>query len=254
MDHSSRIIALNRVSTKPGEVQLGVYLGVSGPPEGVSRAPGGGHRDVVLRIRVGSDDDAARLLVAGVREVSITEWLSPIDYLRHAARRLRRPARSDSVTLASFWDLLESKLTEEGLPLGVDAEVRAVTGEPGQFFGRHDATEPEGRWTEVTPDGVWCAFRRGYGEAHWHPTIIAVNGEERSVLDLYDLDEWRWAVLARGRRLGSDEVVLTSSGSVRLTFPAPRQLRTAMDLLGVPSAAWGWDMQPGAPDVWALVL
>ncbi len=232
---------------------VGVFLGVSGPPEGVSRAPSGGHRDIVQRIRVASDNDAARLQVDGVREVSMAEWLSPIGYLRHAARRLRRPARSDTITLASFWDLLEENLAEEGLPLSVDAEVRTVRGEPGQFFGRHDAPDPDGRWAATAPNGVWCAVRRGYGEMHWHWAVIAVDGEERRALDLYDSDEWRWALLARGRRLGSDEVVLTSSGSVRLTFPAPAQLRAAMDLLGVSSAPWVWGRKPGAPDVWALV-
>ena len=115
---------------------IGAYLGVSGPPEGVLLAPTGGHRDIVPRIRVDSDDDAARLDLAGVREVSITEWLSPLGYLRHASRRLRKPARSDTFTLAGFWDLLEAELSREGLPLSPDADVRAVTGEPGQRIGR----------------------------------------------------------------------------------------------------------------------
>ena len=231
----------------------GVYLGVFGPPEGVSMASTSNYHDIVQRIRVDSDDAATRLHVAGVREVLMAEWLSPVNYLRHATRRLRSPARSDIVTLASFWDLLEAAVAEEGLPLSADAEVRAVTGEPGQFFGCYNAIAPEGRWTTVAPDGVWCAFRRGYGEKHWHPTIIAVDGEERRALDLYDQDEWRWALLARGRRLGLDEVILTEDESVRLTFPAPAQLRAAMDLLGPSTAPWTWDLQHGAPDVWALV-
>jgi hypothetical protein len=81
---------------------FGAYLGVSGPPEGVPLAPTGGHRDIVQRIRVDSDDDAARLHLAGVREMSITEWLSPLGYLRHVARRLRRPARSDTCYTRGF--------------------------------------------------------------------------------------------------------------------------------------------------------
>jgi hypothetical protein len=141
----------------------------------------------------------------------------------------------------------------EGLPLSVDADLRAVTGELGSFFGRHDATYPEGRWTTVVPDGVWCAVRRGYGERHWHPMVVAVDGEERRALDLYDFDEWRWALLGRGKRLGADEVHRISSGNVQLTFPAPEQLRAAMDLVGSPTAPWGWDIEPSAPDVWALV-
>jgi hypothetical protein len=128
-----------------------------------------------------------------------------------------------------------------------------VTGEPGPFFGRHNTTDPEGRWAPTAPDGVWCAFRRGYGESHWHPAIIAVHNQERRALDLYDHDEWRWALLARGRRFGADEFIPTSNGRVRLSFPAPRQIRAAMDLLGVPIASWEWALQPDAPDVWALL-
>lgn len=233
--------------------EMGSYLGVSHPPEGVSRVPAASNRDIVQRIRLRSDDDAAQLHYAGVREVSIAEWFSPIGYLRHATRRLRRPARSDIVTLAGFWDLLNAELAREGLPVGVDADVRVLTGAPGRFFGRHAASEPEGRWSAEAPDGVWCAFRRGYGEGHWHPTIISVDGEMRCAMDLYDLDEWQWAVLARGRRLGPDEVVDTSRGNVRLTFPPPNQLRAAMDLAGVPTESWAWDIQLGAADLWALV-
>lgn len=234
---------------------VGVYLHVSDPPEGIARASGGDHRDIVQRIRVETDDDAARLQLAGVREVSMAEWLSPIGYLRHAARRLGRLVRSDTVSLATFWDLLESELAREGLPLSAEADVRAVTVAPDseQFFGRHDAVNPEGRWTAVAPDGVWCASRRGYREQHWHPTIVAVNGGERRALDLFDWDEWHWALLARGRRLGSDEIVRRSQGSAHLRFPAPSQIRAGMDLLGVPISPWGWELHAGAPDLWALL-
>jgi hypothetical protein len=233
----------------------GVYLHVSDPPDGIARASGGDHRDIVQRIRVETDDDAARLQLAGVREVSMAEWLSPIGYLRHATRRLGKSVRSDTVSLASFWDLLESELARQGLPLSADADVRAVTvaADSKQFFGRHDAANPEGRWTDVAPDGVWCAFRRGYGEQHWHPTLVAVNGGERRALDLFDRDEWHWALLARGRRFGSDEIVRRSNGSAHLTFPAPSQIRAGMDLVGVPTSAWGWELHPGAPDLWALL-
>ena len=232
---------------------VGVYVGVFDPPEGISRMHNVNQRDIVQRIRIGSDDDAALLHVAGVREVSIAEWLCPINYLRHAARRLRRPVRSDTVTLGGFWELLQNEIAKEGLPLSSDAEVRVLTGEPGQFFGRHDALEPEGRWTATAPDGVWCAFRRGYGETHWHPALIAVNGDERRSLDLYDRDEWDWALLARGKNSNLDEVFHASSGSIKLTFPLPEQLSAAMDLLGPRTTPWGWELQPDAPDLWAVI-
>lgn len=232
---------------------FGVILSVSGPPEGTRRVPPSNHRDIVQRIHVESDDDVAQLQLAGVREVSMSDWLTPLGYLRHATRRLRRPARNDEISLAAFWDLLKVTFAEEGLPLSSDAEIRAVVGDPGQFFGRYDTADPEGRWTALPPDGIWCAFRRGYGEKHWHPAIIEANGEHRRVLDLYNVDEWRWALLARGRSLGQEEVVDHSDGSVELTFPPPKQLHAAMDIVGVPASAWTWNLQSGGPNVWALV-
>ena len=232
---------------------MGAYLGVTDLPRGVYRVPTGEHGNIVQRICVALDDDAARLHIAGIREVSISVWLSPFDYLRYASRRMRQPVKSDTFTLTSFWEMLETALAEEGLPLSANAELRVVTGKPGQFFGHHDSTKPEGRWTTVVPDGVWCAFRRGYSETHWHPTVIAVDGQELRSLDLYNLDEWRWALLARGKRFGSEEVVLTESHRVQLTFPPPNQLAAAMDLLGVSSKPWNWDLNPGAPDAWSLI-
>ena len=231
----------------------GAYLSVFDLPEGIVQAVSGAARDIVRRISVRSDEDAARLQLAGVNEISMAEWLTPIGYLRHASRRLGSPARSDEITLSVFWDILEAELSQKGLPLGPDAEVRAITGAPGGFFGRYDAADAVGRWTTSAPDGTWCAFRRGYGEAHWHPTILAVNGGERRAFDLFDADEWHWALLARGRRLGSDDGVLRANDSMQLTFRAPRQLQTAMDLLGPQTAPWTWSLQPQAPDIWACL-
>lgn len=232
--------------------EVGAYLGVADLPEGIAVRTAQS-ADLVQRIRVGSDDDAALLQVAGVREVSLAEWLSPLGYLRHVARRLRQPVRSDAFTLAGFWDLLEAALASEGMPVSSDAEVRVVTGPPGQFFGRHDASEPEGRWTLQAPDGMWCASRRGHGDAQWHPVVLAVSGESRRALDLFDLDEWRWALLARGRRYGTEEEVQRVAEQVKLTFPGPWQLCAGMDLLGEQTGAWTWQLPPGAPDLWALL-
>lgn len=232
---------------------IAAHLGVSGPPNGVKCVPTDNHLDIVQRIRVESDEDETLLSVGGSREEAMSDWILPVGYLVHASRRLRRPARSDKVNLAEFWNILEAALGREGLPLGDDAEVRAVTGEPGQFFGRYNSTTPEGRWTATPPDGVWCAYRRGYGESHWHPALVAVNEGTRRTLDLHDVDEWQWALLARGRRLGLDETIRAEGQRIQLSFPPPLQLRTALDLLGSPVAAWTWEVNPGAPDLLELL-
>ena len=235
----------------PAGDSVSAYLGVTVPPEGISLLDSD-HRDIVRRIRVDTDEEAAVLKIAGVQEVLLAEWLVPPGYLRHASRRMRKPARSDKVSLAGFWELMERALTEEGLPLSDDADVRILGGRPGEFFGRHDSVQLEGRWTTEPGEGLWCAYRRGYGDTQWHPCVIAVAGDGRRALDLYDEDEWRWAVLARGRCVGTEEVVRADGLQVRLTFPAPSQVRAAMDILGRQSGAWTWHVSPDAPDLLRL--
>ena len=166
---------------------IAAYLGVSEPPGGLPLLDGD-HHDVVRRFRFDTDEDAVTLELANVQEVSLADWLVPPGYISHASRRLRRPARSDEVSLSGFWQLLENALTEEGLALGTDAEVRMLGGCPGEFFGRHNLLQPEGRWTTDPGDGLWCAYRSGYGDTHWHPCIVAVSGSVRKVLDLYDVN------------------------------------------------------------------
>lgn len=231
---------------------VAAYLGVSEPPDGLSLVDGD-HHDVLRRLRVDTDEDAATLELAGVLEASLADWLVPPGYISHASRRLRRPARSDEVSLSGFWELLENALTEEGFVLGSDPEVRMLGGCPGEFFGHHNSLQPEGRWTADPDDGLWCAYRSGYGDTHWHPCIVSISGRVRKVLDLYDEDEWRWALLARGRCVGPEEVVRADGPKIQLTFPVPNQLRAAMHIVGRPTGAWTWNTSPGGPDPWRLL-
>ena len=231
---------------------VSVYLGAGEPPDDLSLVDGD-HHDIVRRLRVDPEEGVATLELAGVQEVSLAEWLVPPGYFRHASRRMRQAARSDKVSLGRFWELLEKAFADEGLPLASDAEVRTLGGRPGEYFGRHHSVEPEGRWTTDSEEGLWCAYRRGYGDAHWHPCLISVAGDDRWVLDLYDEDEWRWAVLARGRSVGTEEIVRAEGPRVQLTFPAPSQLRAAMDILGRPSNAWAWEVIPDGPNLWQLL-
>ena len=230
---------------------VAVYLGAAEPPDGLAleRNP----LDVVRRLRIDTDENAATLELAGAQEMSLAEWLVPLHYFRHASRRMRRPARSDEVSLVRFWELLEKVFTEEGLPIAADAEVRVLGGRQGEYFGRHYSVEPEGRWTTEPEEGLWCAYRHGYGEAHWHPCIISVAGDDRRILDLYDEDEWRWALLARGRSVGAEEIVRAEGPRIQLTFPAPNQLRAAMDILGRPSGAWAWEVNADGPNLWQFL-
>ena len=234
-------------------VRTGVFLGPSGPPENIVPGNIKPSNDIAQRIILNSDDDVAELQAAGIREISVAEWLTPLDSLEHVARRMSIPARSDRINLETFWHILTNALIAQGLPLSESAEVRVLSGGPGGFFGRHNAQTLEGRWDGQVPDGVWCGVRRGYGETHWHPIIVTSDGASRRSLDLFDFDEWNWAIIARGRSLNSEEVIAREAGTLKATFPLPKQIKTAFDLFGNRVSPWTWNWPDGAPDLWALV-
>ena len=230
-----------------GEATL---LGGAPTPDGLEVSDRSTPEDLVRRIKVESEEAIGRLEAAGFRESLISEWLEPSAIAALLSRRLGRLVRSDEATLELLWETLEAAVSAEGLPVGEDAELRVLAGDPGGLFGRHTSVEPEGRWSQSAEDGVWCAYRRGYGEAHWHPLLLSIAGGARRALDLYDHDEWRWALLARGRAVGRRERVNTSGGVTRLTFRAPDQLAAAMDLLGPRVGAWRWRAGDGAQRLW----
>ena len=232
---------------------VSAYLGVSEPPEDLTIMDTG-HSDIVRRLRTSTEVEAEILELSGVQELSFEEWLQPLGYFRHITRRTRKAVRSDEHSLDSFWELLVNTMAEEGLPLGSDAVVRFLGGRPGTYFGKHNSTEPEGRWTMDPEEGLWCAFRQGYGDGHWYPCIVSVTSDSWRALDLYDDDEWRWAVFARGRRTGAEEVVdRVGDFFVKPTFQVPSQLRAALDILGKPAGPWTWEVNPGSPDLWQLL-
>lgn len=232
---------------------LAVLLGPVVPPSDTPRLASLDPADVAVRVHVEGEEQAAALDACGVRQVSLTEWLHPLGFLRHAARRSGEAVRADQLTLARFWDRLADSVSEEGLQVDADAEVRAVVGEPGGFFGRHTAATIEGRWRDDLPDGVWCTYRRGHGEGHWLPTLLAVDGEDRRALDLFDDDEWRWALFARSRAVGPEEIVRRDGDEVRVTWPLPAQLRAALDIIGIPTGGWRWRVADDAQDLWSLL-
>jgi len=232
---------------------LAVLLGSVVPPAETPRLATLDHGDIAVRVHVESEDLAAALEAHGARQVSLVEWLHPIGFLRHAARRTGDAVRGDQLTLAAFWERLVDAVNSEGLQLEPGTEIRAVVGEPGDFFGRHTAATLEGRWQKDLPDGVWCAYRRGYGEGHWLPVLVSVDAGERRAFDLFDDDEWRWALIARSRAVGPEEVVRRLGEEVQVTWPLPVQLRATLDIVGVPCGRWRWRVASDAPDLWALL-
>ena len=229
----------------------GALLSVDEVPPDVELLTPMNQNDLVRRVRAQGPDDVSALAAGGAVECSFRGWLGAPTYLIHARRRLRRSVRVDRLSLAEFWGVLTQALNQEGAPLGEDADVRALSGPPGAYFGRHSSEGPEGRWRDATTDGVWCGYRRGYGDSHWHPIILRVHDGDRRALDLYDHDEWRWALLARALACGQTELMAMEGQICRLTFPLPAQMEAGMDLLGPRVGAWRWALSEGAPDpVW----
>lgn len=237
----------------PTGEQTATLLSVDSVPHGVVILDSGNQDDVAKRIRVANDDDRVALHIAGVKQCSLEEWIRPFDYLRHGGRRLCRPVRNDTLPLAAYWEVLVESISQEGRLLGEDAEVRILSGQPGLFFGRHDGTNCEGRWTTVAEDGVWCGYRQGYNDAHWHPVLVAIDGPEKRILDLYNRDEWCWALLARGRAMSAIERIDHDGLSLRLSFPPPKQLLTMLDLLGTRSGSWSWAVTKEVSDIWSYL-
>lgn len=223
------------------------------PPAKLSKVALLPHDDVAVRVALDSEEAAAILDSEGWRQASVEDWLSPQGFLRHVARRDGDAVRGDLWDLTRFWERLVSALVEEGLQIGPDAELRAVVGTAGGLFGHLTTGGIEGRWDAQPPDGVWCSYRRGHGNDRWLPTLVLVDGGERRALDLFDDDEWRWALLARSKALGAAEVTHRTDGEMRVTWPLPAQLQAAMNIIGVPAGPWRWRIAEDAPDLWSLL-
>lgn len=191
-----------------------------------------------------------------VRRVAVAdETADPIDfagfigvpgYRRHLARRTS--GTGDGV-LTELWSILSSAVRHDGQPLDA-ALVRAVVDPPGSnhgHFGRHNQPQLSGRWKAAAPDGTWCAVRPGRHPNEWHPILVRVAGAEITSLDLFDWDEWNWALLARGVANGAPERSTWVSGTLSFEHPVPAQFLRALRLLGIPGkSAWTWQLTDNA--------
>lgn len=178
--------------------------------------------------------------------INLAAFIGPPGYRRHLARRT---GGTGDGALAEFWATLTASLRHDGQPLDA-AQLRAVVDPPGTHegrFGRYNQPAVSGRWKTAVPDGTWCAVRPGRSANEWHPILIRVTGTEVQSLDLFDWDEWNWALLARGRAIGAPERATWEAGTLSFEHPVPAQFQRALRLLGAPGAwAWTWDVTEGA--------
>lgn len=175
-----------------------------------------------------------------VDPIDFVEWLGPAGFRRHLARRAEG---HQAGAITEFWSTLVAAVHHDGNPLD-RGSLRAVVDPPGShsgFFGRHQLPAVSGRWRDTVPDGMWCGVRPGRNAQEWHPIIAHVAGTDVRALDLFDWDEWGWALLARGAAVGAPEQSKWQDGLLSFAHPVPAQFNRALRLLGGPGErAWTW--------------
>ncbi len=173
-------------------------------------------------------------------------WVGPAGFHGHLARRTGGTGDS---ALSELWAVLSAAVRHDGQPLDA-SQLRAVVDPPGAHhgrFGRHNLPTVSGRWKTEVPDGTWCAVRPGRNANEWHPILVRMIGTEVRSLDLYDWDEWNWALLARGVAIGAPERMTWADGRLSFEHPVPAQFKRALRLLGGPGTwAWTWSVSEGA--------
>jgi hypothetical protein len=170
--------------------------------------------------------------------VTLAEFMGPPGFRRHLARRT---GGTGDGALSEFWAILDASVRHDGLPLDA-GQLRAVVEPPGTHegrFGRHNQPAVSGRWKTVVPDGTWCGVRPGRHANEWHPIVVGVTGSKILSLDLFDWDEWTWALLARAAAVGAPERSVWSNHTLSFEHPVPAQFLRAMRLLGAPGE-WSW--------------
>lgn len=238
LDGTRHLVPTDPVMIHTGSQRF-AFLGSLCLPQGVPDV-GSNDRDIVRRFEISDEDCIAFLESVNVKEMSVAERFSYPGYLLHASRRMDETVASNEMTLDKFWTFLCSRLRNEGLKVDDEASIRILSGARGGFFGRHDNPALQGRWTAADRVGVWCGYRTGHSDRHWNPCIVKVTSDGAYALDLFDEDEWKWAVLSKGRNCGEDEIINIKESTISVTFPAPSQLRSVFDILGFETKPWSW--------------
>ena len=218
-------------------------------PVALSRPGADPLANLVVKFNPNHLDTLAYLKAQGVREWTLGDWRGEFGFVEHL---LRRNGKSSAPTLENFWEVLIGAMADDGLQLSADAAVRVVAGCPGEYFGTGVRAKPEGRWTATPSDGIWCGVRAGYSEKHWQPILLEVDGEQRVALDLYDFDEWKWALLARGIALKNPERSERIGDTVAFSYPLPDDIIRLLLLVAESCSGWTWKVPQDVPDVWTL--
>jgi hypothetical protein len=184
------------------------------------------------------DAMVAQLEDLGFRQMEVEDWFGAPGWLDYIERR----RAGSGGQLYGLGEILKEGLEEFGAPVSDAARYALIGGTPGEFFGRPERRD--GRWRpgDVAPDGTWCGVVKGYGERHLRPVVVeAKGGRVVRSLDLFDFDELRWALLARGCT-DRYEVIRVVEGGLEMTFPWPSQWRRVAALCR--TEGWRWMLPP----------
>jgi hypothetical protein len=195
-------------------------------------------------------DAPEALLREGFRLCTIEEWMGPPGFMEHARRR-------GGARLADLWPRLTSSHQGEADPVLDSGAVRVVAGAPGDFFGDRDADTPGARWRDAAraPDGLWLGARGGYAERFTNPVIVQIrDGRAVSAMDLFDWDEWSWALLSRGLINDAREQVRVIGVQLHQTCTLPTQLAAALEVMGRRERGWTWKIRSDAAEVAVAAL
>jgi hypothetical protein len=175
----------------------------------------------------------------GYATVAFLDWLGVPDFQTHLSRRSGIQSRG---SIREFWRFLTESVQQDGSPIDpVQLQVVENADESTVFFGRPSLQGKSGRWVSSAQRGTWCGVRPGRNSNEWHPILVNVEESESRALDLYDWDEWSWALLARGLTIGAPENSEWRNGVLAFHHPIPKQLVRALRLLGGPGQkSWTW--------------
>lgn len=133
------------------------------------------------------------------------------------------------------------------------ADALRVLATSGEYFGRYDAIQLEGRWGTLKGPHPTCAVRRlQYG---WRPCVVTSESGRPTVYDLPDHDRWRWAVVGQTLSQGDPLLMWSSDASLlRILVPPPFQIQRMLDLSGSSDRPWRWQVTADAAALVARYL
>lgn len=183
----------------------------------------------------------------GVYKQSFNDWLGEPGWKKLVDTTQRIESLSDLLG----WHI--AKLEEEGILFSLsDTPILAIKNQPGVFFGQ-PWDNKNSRWIAPSklPDGIYLGAQHGYAERQWHPLLLSISagvGKSRALhcnndnSAVHELRNWLLIALGSHRSCSERVEVDLNNCEIQLTFPAPAQLRSCLNLAGEESKTWRYSV------------